>query len=55
MLLIECLWCGLCVEFEFMCGGEVDIVCLVVNEIMIDCEWGEYVFMCENKCGFYKE
>ena len=55
MLLIECPWCGPRAESEFSCGGEADIVRPVNNENMTDREWGEYVFMRENKRGLHKE
>ena len=42
-------------ESEFSCGGEADIVRPVNNENMTDREWGEYVFMRENKRGLHKE
>ncbi|AFQ49696.1 sarcosine oxidase subunit delta [Burkholderia cepacia] len=55
MLLIECPWCGPRAESEFTCGGEADIARPVASENMTDREWGEYVFMRENKRGLHRE
>ncbi|ARU23856.1 hypothetical protein RSSE_c3477 [Ralstonia solanacearum] len=55
MLLIECPWWGPRAESEFTCGGEADIVRPVANENMSDREWGDYVFMRENKRGLHRE
>lgn len=53
MLRIDCLWCGLCVEIEFCCGGQSYVVCLF--EMVDDEIWGCYLSEWINLKGIYYE
>lgn len=56
MLNIFCFYCGeLCFEEEFYVKGQVYILCLFDLNVCSDEEWGDYMFFCDNLCGFYYE
>jgi sarcosine oxidase subunit delta len=53
MLRIECPWCGLREEPEFICGGESHIAPPVPNSDAT--EWAEYLFNRDNPKGLNYE
>ncbi|MDP6344065.1 MAG: sarcosine oxidase subunit delta [Alphaproteobacteria bacterium] len=55
MLLIDCPWCGPRDEVEFSCGGEAHIVRPPEPANLSDAEWGDYVFMRQNRKGVHYE
>ena len=55
MLLITCPYCGERPETEFHYGGEAHVSRPVDPSKLSDEEWAEFLFVRDNKKGFYKE
>lgn len=55
MLLIECPWCGLRPEGEFVCAGEAHPPRPVEPSGLNDAAWADYVVMRENRRGVHDE
>ncbi|MEM8878436.1 MAG: sarcosine oxidase subunit delta [Pseudomonadota bacterium] len=55
MLLINCPYCGARPETEFHYGGEAHVSRPADPSKLNDEEWAEFLFVRDNKKGFYKE
>jgi heterotetrameric sarcosine oxidase delta subunit len=55
MLLIDCPYCGVRDESEFVCGGEAHIVRPADPDQVSDQQWAEYLFMRSNPKGIHRE
>jgi heterotetrameric sarcosine oxidase delta subunit len=55
MLLITCPWCGPRYESEFSYGGEAGLIRPKDPAALSDEEWGDYLYMRENKRGPHVE
>jgi sarcosine oxidase, subunit delta len=53
MMQINCPWCGVRDELEFVCGGTTQIK--RPDAACGDQEWGEYLFLRENPQGLHRE
>ena len=53
MMQLNCPWCGLRDEPEFLCGGTTNIVRPALGAS--DREWGEYLFFRDNPKGLHYE
>ena len=55
MLLIDCPWCGVRPEGEFVCTGEAHPARAADPNAVSDAIWGDYVVMRENRRGLHDE
>jgi sarcosine oxidase, subunit delta len=55
MLLIPCPWCGPRNDTEFSYGGEAGIVRPKNSQELSDSDWGDYLYMRNNKRGIHTE
>ena len=53
MMQLECPWCGLRDEPEFVCGGTTHIVRPALDAS--DQAWGDYLFFRDNPKGLHRE
>ncbi len=51
MLLIQCPWCGVRDEVEFLAGGEAGRIRPLEPSSTSDREWGDFLFMRRNAKG----
>lgn len=55
MLMIDCPWCGLRSEEEFVCGGQAHIQRPADPAATSDADWGAYLYQRENPKGPHRE
>jgi len=53
MLQLQCPWCGMRDESEFVCAGTTHIVRPQLSAT--DADWGHYLFFRENPKGVHRE